>query len=260
MDTSDSNQETYTAATSEECSAVINETEELDAKLREFPFILVEEQSAALRNLGDVLDEARFKFTHQKKQELAEQTKLLQKKVDAWGLPPKPIDPFKVIVNKKGRKSPDSDEESSAKKQRTDIAATQNRFAQLTVEDMDLSAQAGISTANGTPGAAAPPKKPHVPRITIDNVSNKTGLLKHLQELTNLKLEAKLIGSKLIIFPQTAYAYHRIRKYVNDNNLESYTYILPQDKKLRLVIRGLPTDMPPMDIIGSLAATQKYYS
>ncbi|GFY75138.1 nucleic-acid-binding protein from transposon X-element [Trichonephila inaurata madagascariensis] len=225
MDISDSNQETYTAAylkfhkawdskmkalvnhlnssrTSDECSAVINETEELDAKLREFPFNLVEEQSAALWNLGDVFDEARFKFTHQEKQELAEQSKLLQEKINAWGLPPKPIDPFKVIVNKKGRKSSDSDEESSAKKQRTDVTATQNRFAQLSVEYMDLSAQADTSTANETP----------------------------------------------------AYAYHRIRKYVNENNLESYTYILPEDKKLCLVIRGLPTDMPPMDIIGSLAA------
>ncbi|GFY73874.1 hypothetical protein TNIN_410791 [Trichonephila inaurata madagascariensis] len=140
MDTSDSNQETYTAAylefhkawgskmnalvnhlnssrTSDECSAVISETEELEAKLREFPFNLVEEQSAALRNLGDVLDEAPVIFTHQKKQELAEQTKLLQEKIDAWGLPPKPVDPFKVIVNKKGRKSSDSEEESRAKKQ-----------------------------------------------------------------------------------------------------------------------------------------------
>ncbi|GFX61636.1 nucleic-acid-binding protein from transposon X-element [Trichonephila clavipes] len=33
----------------------------------------------------------------------------------------------------------------------------------------------------------------------------------------------------------------------------SFTYILPEDKKLRLVIRGLPTDMSPVEIIGSLA-------
>ncbi|GFY63745.1 nucleic-acid-binding protein from transposon X-element [Trichonephila inaurata madagascariensis] len=119
---------------------------------------------------------------------------------------------------------------------------------------MDLSAQAGTSMVNGTPGAATPPKKHHVPPITIDNVSNQAGLLKHLPDLANLKLEAKLIGTKLRIYPQMAFAYHRIRKYVDDNILESYTYILPEDKKLRLVIRGLPTDMPPMEIIGSLAA------
>ncbi|GFV52560.1 nucleic-acid-binding protein from transposon X-element [Trichonephila clavipes] len=118
---------------------------------------------------------------------------------------------------------------------------------------MDIPVQAGTSTQNEDPGAAAPRKKHHVPPITIDNVSNQAGLLKHLQDLTKLKLEAKLIGSKLRIFPQTAYAYHLIRKYVEDNSLESYTYILPEDKKLRLVIRGLPTDMSPIEIIGSLA-------
>ncbi|GFU99727.1 hypothetical protein TNCV_1810911 [Trichonephila clavipes] len=60
--------------TSDDSSAVIRETEELDSKLREFPFNKQEEQSSALRNLSDVLDEARFKFTHQKKEDLADRT------------------------------------------------------------------------------------------------------------------------------------------------------------------------------------------
>ncbi|GFT50080.1 nucleic-acid-binding protein from transposon X-element [Trichonephila clavipes] len=242
--------------TSDDSSAVIRETEELDSKLREYPFSKQEEQSAALHGLSDVLDEARFKFTHQKKQELAEQNRLLQAQIDAWGLPPKPINfPFQVVLRKKGRKASDTEDESIAKKQRIDVTTTQNKFAQLSVEDMDLTAQAGtsISTDNGVPDTAAPRKKHHVPPITIDNVSNQTGLLKHLQSLTNLKLEAKLIATKLRIYPQTAYAYHLIRKYVNENNLESFTYILPEEKKLRLVIRALPTDMSPVKIIGSLA-------
>ncbi|GFW61972.1 nucleic-acid-binding protein from transposon X-element [Trichonephila clavipes] len=173
----------------------------------------------------------------------------------ARGLPTKPINsPFQVVLRKKGRKASGPEEETSAKKQRTDVTTTQNQFAQLTVEDMDLNAQ-GTSTSadNGAPNTAAPPKKHHVPPITIDNVSNQAGLLKHLQGLTNLKLEAKLLGTKLQIYPQTAYAYHLIRKYVEENQLESFTYILPEDKKLRLVVRGLPTDMSPVEIIGSLA-------
>ncbi|GFX42374.1 nucleic-acid-binding protein from transposon X-element [Trichonephila clavipes] len=240
--------------TSDASSNIIQECEELDTKLREFPFNRVEEQSAALRNLSDALDEARFKFSHQRKQELAEQSKILQAQIDAWGLPPKPINaPFQVVLRKKGRKATETEDEGNAKKQRTDITSTENRFAQLTVEDMDIPVQAGTSTQNEVPGAAAPRKKHHVPPITIDNVSNQAGLLKHLQDLTKIKLEAKLIGSKLRIFPQTAYAYHLIRKYVEENSLESYTYILPEEKKLRLVIRGLPTDMSPIEIIGSLA-------
>ncbi|GFV16300.1 hypothetical protein TNCV_1671051 [Trichonephila clavipes] len=145
--------------TSDDSSAVIRETEELDSKLREYPFSKQEEQSTALRGLSDVLDEARFKFTHQKKQEL---NRLLQAQIDAWGLPPKPINsPFQVVLRKKGRKASDTEDESIAKKQRTDVTTTQNKFAQLSVEDMDLTVQAGTSTDNGVPDTAAPPKKHH---------------------------------------------------------------------------------------------------
>ncbi|GFY19541.1 hypothetical protein TNCV_4647131 [Trichonephila clavipes] len=88
--------------TSDDSSAVIRETEELDSKLREYPFNRQDEQSAALRNLSDVLDEARFKFTHQKKQELAEQNKLLQAQIDALGFTPKRINsPFQVVLRKR---------------------------------------------------------------------------------------------------------------------------------------------------------------
>ncbi|GFV96423.1 hypothetical protein TNCV_2870001 [Trichonephila clavipes] len=80
MENSEQSQEAYTAAylefhklwetrmdnllvhlnesrTSDDSSNVIKEYEELDTKLREFPFNHVEEQSAALRSLSDVLDE-----------------------------------------------------------------------------------------------------------------------------------------------------------------------------------------------------------
>ncbi|GFR19245.1 RNA-directed DNA polymerase from mobile element jockey [Trichonephila clavata] len=98
-----------------------------------------------------------------------------------------------------------------------------------------------------------PKKKRHIPPITIDNVVNKAALLKHLQDVTRVNLEGKLIGNKLRIFPQTTYAYNRIRRYISENGLEGYTYMLPEDKKLRVVIRGLPTDMSPMEIISHLA-------
>ncbi|GFS57506.1 hypothetical protein TNIN_233691 [Trichonephila inaurata madagascariensis] len=75
MDTSDTNQESYTdeylefhkdwdskmnalviqlntSRSSDECTAVISETEELELKLRQFPFNHTEEQSAALQKPG----------------------------------------------------------------------------------------------------------------------------------------------------------------------------------------------------------------
>ncbi|GFW58918.1 hypothetical protein TNCV_4620191 [Trichonephila clavipes] len=76
--------------TSEEVTTVIRTIEEIDAQLREFPYNRPEDQSTNLRQLGDVLDEAKFKFTHIRKQEIAEQNKLLQAQIDAWAFHPNP--------------------------------------------------------------------------------------------------------------------------------------------------------------------------
>ncbi|GFQ93398.1 hypothetical protein TNCT_642261 [Trichonephila clavata] len=246
--------------TSEEAAAVIRGTEEVETKMREFLFSLPEEQASNMRQLGDVLDEAKFKFTHVRKLEIAEQSKLLQAQVDAWGLPTKPIEaPFQVILSrKKGRKnSGDTNVDPKKSKRDEDITPTQNKFAQLAVTDttsMDVTdPQEGTSAASVTSSVTAPQKKQHVPPITIDNVTNQAALLKHLQGVTKQKLEAKLIGTKFRIYPQTPYAYTLIRRYIDENGLEGYTYMLPEDKKLRAVIRGLPIDMPPMEIISDLA-------
>ncbi|GFR11233.1 nucleic-acid-binding protein from transposon X-element [Trichonephila clavata] len=253
-------QKLNTSKTSEEAAAVIRGTEEVETKMREFPFSLPEEQASNMRQLGDVLDEAKFKFTHVRKLEIAEQSKLLQAQVDAWGLPTKPLEaPFQVILSrKKGRKnSGDTNVDPKKPKKDEDITPTQNKFAQLAVSDatsMDVTdPQEGTSATSVTPSVTAPQRKQHVPPITIDNVSNQAALLKHLQGVTNLKLEAKLIGMKFRIYPQTPYAYTLIRRYIDENGLEGYTYMLPEDKKLRAVIRGLPIDMPPMEIISDLA-------
>ncbi|GFQ93257.1 hypothetical protein TNCT_624271 [Trichonephila clavata] len=250
--------------TSEEAAVVIRGTEEVENKMREFPFSLPEEQASNMRQLGDVLDEAKFKFTHIRKLEIAEQSKLLQAQVDAWGLSTKPLEaPFQVILSrKKGRKnSGDTNVDPKKSKKDEDITPTQNKFAQLAVSNttsMDVTdLQEGTSAASVTSSVTAPQKKQHVPPITIDNVTNQAALLKHLQGVTKLKLEAKLIGAKFRIYPQTPYAYTLIRRYIDENSLEGYTYMLPEDKILRAVIRGLPIDMPPMEIISDLA-TQGY--
>ncbi|GFY32579.1 hypothetical protein TNCV_673341 [Trichonephila clavipes] len=217
--------------TSDECFIVIRNT--VDSKLRELPFNIEETQVAALRNLSDILDEARF-FTHQKKWEIAEQNKPLKAQINAWRIHNKPLKaPFQVVINRKRRKSSGDNQSNtySNAKKRTDMAPTQNRHSQLPSEDnMDHSAQESTSTENGhSDGAAPQEKKNHVPPIIIDNVTNQAVLLKHLQNLTKLKLEAKLICTKLRNYPRTAYAYHRIRKCIHESSLEVNTYMLPED-------------------------------
>ncbi|GFW17263.1 RNA-directed DNA polymerase from mobile element jockey [Trichonephila clavipes] len=94
--------------------------------------------------------------------------------------------------------------------------------------------------------------KGYTPPITIDNVKNQVALLKHLREITKLKFQAQLLGTRMKIFPQTPYVYHTIRRHINENNLEGHTFMLPEEKKLRTVVRGLPIDTDPLDIISEL--------
>ncbi|GFQ66838.1 hypothetical protein TNCT_41241 [Trichonephila clavata] len=90
---------------STEVRAVIRGLEEMESKLRSLPLELQKDQSSNLRQLGDVLDEAKFKYAHVSKMEIAEQQKNLQAQIDAWGLPTKPLEaPFQVILSKKKRK------------------------------------------------------------------------------------------------------------------------------------------------------------
>ncbi|GFQ80725.1 nucleic-acid-binding protein from transposon X-element [Trichonephila clavata] len=247
-----------TCRNSDETSVVLT-TAEHDARLREFPFPLQEEQSAALRSPSDVLDEACFKYTHQRKQELEEFDRQLQNKIDAWGVLSKSLDtPFKLVLHKKGRRNSGDNANgpsTSAKKPRTESTPIQNQFDNLPTHDsMDHSGDNNAPAENVQPDGAAPERKRHVPPITIDNVVNKATLLKQLQDVTRVNLEGKLIGNKLRIFPQTAYAYNHIHRYIAENGLEAYTYMLPEEKKLRVVIRGLPTDMSSMEIISHLAS------
>ncbi|GFR21257.1 hypothetical protein TNCT_84121 [Trichonephila clavata] len=89
--------------------------------------------------------------------------------------------------------------------------------------------QEGTTASREHPGVVGPQRKHHVSPIMVDNVKNQAALFKHLQGVTKLKLEAKLIGTKFRIYPQTPYAYTLIRRYISENSLEGYTYMLPED-------------------------------
>ncbi|GFQ78367.1 hypothetical protein TNCT_321 [Trichonephila clavata] len=145
-------------------------------QLREFPFNLPEVQATNLHQLGDVLDEAKFKYTHTRKQEIAEQNKLLQAQIDAGGLSTKPLEAtFQVILSrKKGRKISGFSSVESKKAKMDDLIPTQNKFAKLSVSGAidTTDPPEGSSGSVAHPGAPAPQKKFHVPPITIDNCSS----------------------------------------------------------------------------------------
>ncbi|GFS73638.1 nucleic-acid-binding protein from transposon X-element [Nephila pilipes] len=97
-----------------------------------------------------------------------------------------------------------------------------------------------------------PPRKQYAPPITIDNIQDSTPLLKKLKEITKINLTGKLIGSSLQVYLQTPAAYHQIRRFINQKNLQHYTYHLPEDRLSRAVILGMPTDIPVQEILKDL--------
>ncbi|GFT44226.1 hypothetical protein TNCV_2648951 [Trichonephila clavipes] len=149
---------------SDEVTPIIRTIEELETQLRNFPYSRPEDQAMNLRELSDVLDEAKFKFTHTRKQELAEQNKLLQAQIDAWGLPSKPVDePFQVILSKKkGRRNSGDNGQESKKAKTSEEVETQNKFSGLSLHNEDnmdvVDPQEGTSSATSHPGVTAPPK------------------------------------------------------------------------------------------------------
>ncbi|GFU76077.1 nucleic-acid-binding protein from transposon X-element [Trichonephila clavipes] len=63
----------------------------------------------------------------------------------------------------------------------------------------------------------------------------------------------RIIGKGLRVYPKTPQAYHKIRSFIDHEKLESYTYQLNEEKELKVVIRGMPSDMPPQQIIEGLS-------
>ncbi|GFX37015.1 nucleic-acid-binding protein from transposon X-element [Trichonephila clavipes] len=96
------------------------------------------------------------------------------------------------------------------------------------------------------------PRRRPPPPITIDNVEQSAKLLKKLQELTGQKLQGRVIGRGLRVYPETPAACHQIRNLIDQEKLEAYTYELSENKEIKVVIRGMPVDMPIQEIMEDL--------
>ncbi|GFY56805.1 RNA-directed DNA polymerase from mobile element jockey [Trichonephila inaurata madagascariensis] len=128
---------------------------------------------------------------------------------------------------------------------------TANKYDGLAIEDPPAADDEDVSQPI-PPRTPAAQKFRQPPPITIDNINNYAAFLKKLQEMTGQKLMGRVIGKDLHVFPQTLQAYHTIRKFIDKEKLESFIYQLSKEKELKAVIRGMPSDMPPQQIIEGL--------
>ncbi|GFS84534.1 hypothetical protein NPIL_312721 [Nephila pilipes] len=132
-------------------------------------------------------------------------------------------DGFKIIRRKQrsSRKIPD---EATNKKQKMVLMETSNQFDSLTIEEPPdflvepenipvAAARANVrpNMAPTTSNRQVTRKERPVPPITIDNIPRKDLLIKQLRDLTSGRITARVQGSGIKVFPQTAQAYQQVR-------------------------------------------------
>ncbi|GBN52926.1 hypothetical protein AVEN_131856-1 [Araneus ventricosus] len=101
------------------------------------------------------------------------------------------------------------------------------------------------SSSEKVPCSQAPPepRKPNVPSIVIDDKLNASVLVKTLETLHEKRIMGKMIpGKRLKVFPKTSKDQRKIQRHIVQTNLESYAFEIPDEKQLKVVIRGLPED------------------
>ncbi|GFS64212.1 nucleic-acid-binding protein from transposon X-element [Trichonephila clavipes] len=159
--------------------------------------------------------------------------------------------PFKPIQGRKNnRKSPSPPPETASKKLKTTEVETANQFSNLQIEDPPNLENEQDERDEDVPQPKPPRFRPPPP-ITIDNVNNSAAFLKQLQNMTQENLMGRIIGNGLRVYPKTPQAYHKIRSFIDHE--KSYTYQLNAEEELKVVIRGMPSNMPPQQIIEGLS-------
>ncbi|GFS33178.1 hypothetical protein NPIL_475901, partial [Nephila pilipes] len=236
-------------AHSDQCLQADIKIEEYISCIPTIHFSSQEEKNNYASDLYTIQEEVRTKFNVLKHEELRVENEKYKELISSWGLPDA-TKPYQFQIQSRRKKSTPVKNTISKKQKITDAPETEctNKFSNLIIEEPPEQ----IEVDNDEDVTPAPAKKPYAPPITIDNVKNSAELLKKLQQMTGIKLTAKLIGTSLRIYPQTPAAYHIIRRHATSENLQHFTFQLPEEKKISVVIRGMPTDMPPEEIMQEL--------
>ncbi|GFV84264.1 nucleic-acid-binding protein from transposon X-element [Trichonephila clavipes] len=235
------------------CATVDNYTQDVDS----FQF-----ENLGLRNqfgvlIYSLLEQARCQYAVMKNNEMKYDLESHNDILKQWGVSPQgETAAFTPVVNRKQKNSSPRKEITTAKKQKIEDA---NLFTVLGVEELpenfgdnDENPLDAEMDQHPSRTSTPLPRRRRPPPITIDNVAQSAQLLKKLQTLTGQKLQGRVIGRGLRVYPETPAAYHQIRNLIDQEKLEAYTYELNENKEIKVVIRGMPVDMPIQEIMEDL--------
>ncbi|KAF8789882.1 Exonuclease mut-7 like protein [Argiope bruennichi] len=144
------------------------------------------------------------------------------------------------------------------RQEKPSLLETSNRFDALSNDDADADMVVqdhNVQTDNGSTSQVSDNtdqnnKKSYVPPIFIDEPKNSAGLLSKFCEITKTKIMGRFLpNNRLKVFPPNADAHRAIQRQIVNDKLQAHTFELSDEKKLKVVIRGLPADHPIDDIL-----------
>ncbi|GFV84662.1 nucleic-acid-binding protein from transposon X-element [Trichonephila clavipes] len=95
-------------------------------------------------------------------------------------------------------------------------------------------------------------RKKKVASIVIDASQNTNGLLNTLSEHLGNSLEGRFENGKLRVFPKTILEHRKLQSFLSVKKMRSHTFEMADNKQLKAVIRGLPTDYDQKEIASEL--------
>ncbi|GFT44171.1 hypothetical protein NPIL_291141 [Nephila pilipes] len=210
--------------------AMLGQVDNLILTLPHYKFDSEEQQISVRDQLFELRNSARYHVQFFARRDCEEKLKELNDLRQDWD-PQAQMqlnDGFKV-VRRKQRSPRKLTDDLTHKKQKMVVMETSNQFDNLTIEEPpdflvepgNIPVAATRATvrpnlaATATAHQAATRKERPVPPITIDNIPRKDLLIKQLIDLTSGRITARIQGSGIKVFPQTAQAYQQVRDFID---------------------------------------------
>lgn len=94
------------------------------------------------------------------------------------------------------------------------------------------------------------------PIVIAKDLGNPKELITNLKGIVKNQFELKIKNKSTLLFTKTSVDYKSVLCYLKENKIDNHTYTLPEERNLKVVIKGLPVDIPTQDILEDLIAKQ----
>jgi hypothetical protein len=98
-------------------------------------------------------------------------------------------------------------------------------------------------------------RQPRIPSIVIYSfLTNHSSTLQKVNNKLSAPVEVKTKSNRLLLYTKSTQDYYIILSEIQAAKLEYHTYPLPDTRQTRLVLKGIPPNVPKEDIREALAA------